>query len=559
MASACVAEGGAYIQCRALDTTGSCAACTPIDFETIQATFPNSLKQKFMLAMSIGPPDSPEFCSSVETNICADYEAAACCCEPEMAEWQKCVVAKDFSVQVGQSVPCEVSCATETAGGGGAGGGGGGGGMNMAIIVVILLILIAGGGGGYFFYRKRQANNSNQSKSKGKSKKKSSSDDSVDDSFQDEKNDEKPKKKGFFSMFTRGSENSTGSDTDSEDSQKRKKKGSKSPKSKKGKNQRDFDDDVPEDIEGGIISDVSSHGANRKKRYEEQDDSISDGYGGKGYNKRGSKNRTPYDSRSPFDDDVSELDNRDLEPRRTRSQGGTELPNRIRDTKKISSRELKSLMREKEESERRMSFIEEEMKTVEDRLARKDREANDLRRDRDEQARHIRELEAMNARLQEGATNRGGRGRSSGHNGGRGGDDDNYQDNNYGNGFSSRSKASISGEEDGPYEDRRGGSNRNMTPRTRGNSSKSLGRRSRSNSNRDLRRSNSGRSLGREGPRRAISRSPSSSRGLGKQASSIRRERSREGLDRGTSHKSTSRSHQNRSKSPRSYLREHDP
>ena len=564
-----------------MDTTGACAVCPPIDFDSIQMTFPNSLKQEFMKAMASGMPNSPEFCATAEANICANYETNACCCEPEMAEWQNCIVQRDLAVSVGQQQPCNGKCALESA------GGGGGGGNMMIIIIMVVLILIGGGGGGFFFYRRRQANSSgrSKSKSKGKSKKKISSDDSLDDSFRDEKI-EKPKKKGFFAIFSKGNETVTGSDTDSQDSYKKKRDGLKSPKGK-NKKRRDYDDLVGEDIEGGMISDVSSsrddraRKSNRKKRYEDAEDSISDAYGGSSYKKHG--NRSPpshYGSRNSYDDEISDLENRDLEIRRDRSYGNG-LPDRISNTKKISSRELKKLMRDKEESDRRMSFMQEEMKTVEDRLARKDREFSDLRRDRDEQERRIQELEALNARLQQESKHARGRGgRSSG---GSNGSDDHYRDNYGNNGYNSRSKASISEEEESYGRD-----GRNNRDRSRQNPSKSLGRSNhgssreqgrsgssrelgrsnhgsnremgRSGSNRDMRRSNSGRSLNRDGSRRNnMSRSPSSTRGLGKQASSMRREQSREKLDR-SGHRKTSRSkNSHRSKSPRSYLRNDEP
>jgi hypothetical protein len=532
-----------------MDSTGECAACAPVNFETIQSTFPAGLNQKFMMSMAYASPGTPEFCGVVQDGICADFEANTCCCDAEMAAWQSCLVKKDFSIAIGQTDPCTVSCALPAA----AGNGGGGGGSMVTIVIVVLLVLVAGGGlGRYLFIRKRRANANGKIVN-----------DSDDDTFKDENG--KSVKGGFFSIFKKGSGTPPGSE--SEDYDREKKKGKKN-----GRNRSEYEMD---DVEhGGLIHDVPhsdeemdadnrrsrrSRNGSRKKRYEEED-SIDNKYGE--YSKDGSQrnsrrpSRSKYNSESEdnFDDDTISEFSKDYGKSRVST---SDLPDKIQSSRKISSRELKELIRDREERSGQLDFMQKEMKNFEERLSLRDREAKDLRRSRADQDRRIRELEAMNARLKQESMSNHSEGSST---------SDAY------GGQSSRSKASM----------REGEDKKNKTDRRRNGRSRSASGRSlmeRSNSSRSLKRQGSNKSLGRQ--QQLNSRSPSSSRGLGKQSSTMRRSASKSklGQDVSTMRRSASKSkleqddpreyskdreegknskkaQASRSKSPRSYLRD---
>ena len=85
--SNCLNEAAAFVQCRAMDTTGKCAACPAVNFDTIQLSFPADLQQTFMMQMAYASPSSPDFCVNVETNVCAAFPGNACCCENEMSNF----------------------------------------------------------------------------------------------------------------------------------------------------------------------------------------------------------------------------------------------------------------------------------------------------------------------------------------------------------------------------------------------------------------------------------------------------------------------------------------
>ena len=480
--STCQDKAGAYVQCRAMDTSGSCFECPPINFETIQASFTESLSQKFMMALAYASPnDSEAFCDVVKDGVCADYAANTCCCGEEITEWQNCLITTDLATAVGQTTPCSIDCAPPP------GPPPKEGGSTMIIVVVIIVLLLGGGlGGGYFYYKKRQAASNTKSRGRDKTEK-----DDGEDEFKDERSSSM--KSGFLSVFGKGSNTPPGSD--SEDNSKNKKNFNREDSMERGGN----------------------------KRYDE-DDSISNKYGDNRYNKLeggsprgGSRKKNSYRDQSFDDDDISDLGNGDLEPRRskygnTRPASTSMLPDKIESTRKISSRELKDIIRDREEKSRKMNYLQDEIAAIEDRLAKRDREAEDLRRDREDQNRRIRELEEMNARLQQAAMN--GNGSVSGSSYGEGG--------GY-NGHSTRSKASMGEEEDSERRERgrEGERERRRNGRSRSASGRSLGG-----------RSTSGRQLQRAGSNRSLARSPSSSRGLGKQASSMRREKSRERLQR---------------------------
>lgn len=540
--SFCIDEGLAFAQCRTMDTTGKCASCAPVNFDTILQTFPMDLKAKFMMTMAYALPGDPSFCPTAQDGICADYASNTCCCEGEFAAWQSCLVEKDFSIGIALSPPCTVAC--ESPAGGGEGGGGGGGSM-VTIVIVIILVLVAGGGlGRYLFIRKRRANANS----------KSIGDYDDDDTFKDESG-KSSLTGGFFSIFKKGSGTPPGSESEDYDRKKRKGK-------KNGRNRSEHDMD---DVEiGGLIPEVPrydedteeddrrarrSRNGSRKKRYEEED-SIDNKYGehskaGIPRNARGSpRSRYTSESEDNFDDDTISEFSKDYGKSRVSS---SDLPDKIQSSRKISSRELKELMRDREERSRQVDFMQQEMRDFEERLSKRDREAEDLRRSRADQDRRIRELEAMNARLKkESMKNHSGRSSTSDHYG----DGDEYGN---GNGHASRSKASI----------REGEDKKSKIEHRRRNG------RSRSASGRSLvERSNSGRSLKRQGSNKSIGnqrhRSPSSSRGLGKQSSSkskskLEQDDPREYSKSRDDRRSSSRNARgSRSKSPRSYLRDGD-
>ena len=109
--SSCSEKGAALIRCRAMDTSGSCFECLPINFETIQASFSESIAKKFMMALAYASPnDTKEFCNVVKDGVCADYGANTCCCGPEITEWQNCLITTDLATAVGQTKPCSIDC-----------------------------------------------------------------------------------------------------------------------------------------------------------------------------------------------------------------------------------------------------------------------------------------------------------------------------------------------------------------------------------------------------------------------------------------------------------------
>jgi hypothetical protein len=118
--------------------------------------------------------------------------------------------------------------------------------------------------------------------------------------------------------------------------------------------------------------------------------------------------------------------------------------------KKISSRELKTIMRDREESSRKLIIMEDEMIEVNVKLNEKDRLTEELRRTKFEQERRIDELELQNERLKsqllEGGS--GGGRKSGGGLGGSGSSHGPYSSNSnrrYPNRSRSRSKSSTRG------------------------------------------------------------------------------------------------------------------
>lgn len=599
----CGAEGQAYTRCRAMDTTGQCATCPPQDMGTIMMDFPVALKSQFMRTMATTSSQSPEFCDNASLGICADYANNACCCEPEFGTWQSCLTEKDFSPEVNLPVPCAVSC---NSGKGGDGGGGGGGSSMTIIAVVAVILLLAVGGGGFFFIRKRRV--AAALKSGGRL-----NDLDDHDEFKDEKDDISPKKRGFGGLFSRGKKddatdgesNELHDDPRSKGRDRNSKRGGnpnnkrdpRTSNSGKRRSSRNVNND--RDIEnGGLPTDLSlsqdeseydqrSKRNNRSKRANEEDDSIDNDYGEDStFGNRGSsprksardKKRDLENSRrnndsfrrsssyKDFDDDISELDNDGLSHRSggaKRTSSG-DLPSKVKSTKKISSRDLKNLMKDREESSRRLNEIQDEMTDFQRRLAKRDREAEELRREREEQARRIKELEAQNQMLQDRSM------RSSSRTGGSRRnlmDDDDY-------GSKSSSKLNYDNDDDDRNRVTGVGRSSRSKASMRQDSSRSLRssskpRQSGRSSSRPRERSRSGtRTLERSGDRRPQSRSPSSTRGLGKQASTRSIGRSASSVKRGESRdrESSRRSsaaerssvRKTRSRSPRSYLRDED-
>jgi len=229
----CQAESMAFVQCRAMDTTGMCRSCDPITFDTIELTFSAGLRQKFMASQAYAQMNSPEFCGVAQDAICADYEEYACCCATEVDAWQSCLV-ENFSVSAGLPVPCTVSCAAEADAGDGCDPGGGS--MLVVIIGVLCVLAIRGGAGGFFWWRKRKAAIEN-----GDEKSFGSNSDDDENNFKDEKGgrsskkadkkDDKKKKGGIFSRdkkeVPRGSDDDDDDDDDQDDRKNKKKNNGK--------------------------------------------------------------------------------------------------------------------------------------------------------------------------------------------------------------------------------------------------------------------------------------------------------------------------------------------
>lgn len=580
---ACVGEGFQFLQCRAADADGLCVAnmCSPVDLESILQTYPEAVKSEVLMASAFVTPDNPEFCGYVEEGMCSNYEADTCCCSTEMLAWQKCLLNSDPV-----SKPCTVDCpalalAQQSVGGGGEGGSEGGGG-SMMIVVVLVVLALAGGGGFFLYRRKRMAN--------GKV---------VGDG--DDDNQNKPEKGGCFSGFrskSNGVVTPPGSDIEDRDGRNRKSRNSRR-SNNKSRNHREFPDDIEQ---GGLLSDVSlleddtsrfSRTSGDRKRYDDDDEESfannNNKYGEskKNGNPRGSRRsydddndrrqRSKYNPSSNMekfedeDDNVSDLDPGDLEHPTSRNSGRVRnsttrsyrsasskddvLPPNIQSSRKISSRDLKNILKDQAESSHRLSSMEDEVMTLEDRLSRKDRQAAELRQEHEDQRRRIQELEVLNARLTEQNSRPSASStshRSSSHS---------RQTNNH-QGQVSRSKASMGDENYSEH----------SIPRSRSgvaldSDHSSYGNRSR----RQRSRSGSGRSLGRSGPSRPKSHSPSSSRGLGKQSSAMRRRETSRERDSNIGKPSSSKQRREispkresrgkssnrrlgRSKSPRTYL-----
>lgn len=584
MALSCTSVGFQFVSCKSNDADGSCASnmCGPVDFESILVTYPESIQTEYMMAQAFATTDDPEFCGFVEEGICSNYEADTCCCSDELLAWQKCLLNSGMVEK-----PCTVDCPNlammqELNGGDDfaldGGESGGGGGSMMIIIVVITILALVGGGGFYIYRRKRMAHG----KVGG-------------DSEDDDQN--KPQKTGFFSLFrfkSDGSITPPGSATEERDDKSKKSRNSRRSYDRKDKNRTDFPNDIEQ---SGILSDVSlledetsrmSRASGNRHRYNGDDDEGSFSNNNKKKYGESKKNRNPrgrdrrqrskYDHGSNvdnFEDEdsvVSEIDPRDLEPRNSSrarnnpsrnyrsasSQDGV-LPAKIQSTRKISSRDLKNILKDQAESSRRLNFMEEEVMTLEERLTQKDRQAAELRLEHEEQKRRIQELEALNARLQ--VENPRSSASCSSSSRSRNEDYSNPQ------GHVSRSKASMGDDNYSEQGRSRSGIGADSDHSSYGNRGRR--HRSRSGSNRNLGRSGSNRSLGRSGPSRPTSRSPSSSRGLGKQSSHMRRREMSRERDRDTGKsskqrreisreresrgKSSNRRH-GRSKSPRNYL-----
>lgn len=100
----CLDQSRAYTMCRAMDK--DCRnKCPPVDFETVQDTFPAALAQKFMMTLANATLTSPHFCNSFMENVCADFTEETCCCKKEVVEWQDCLIAQDFPDMFEQNYP----------------------------------------------------------------------------------------------------------------------------------------------------------------------------------------------------------------------------------------------------------------------------------------------------------------------------------------------------------------------------------------------------------------------------------------------------------------------
>merc|ERR1711971_402113 len=198
-----------------------------------------------------------------------------------------------------------------------------------------------------------------------------------------------------------------------------------------------------------------------------------------------------------------------------------QLPSTFRLSKKISSRELKSIVRNHEESSRRMGLMEDEMENVIAKLNGTNRVTEDLTKEKLDQQRRIKELEAQNEKLRSelsSTRNLAAGGGGSSH-GGYNNDGSSHNRRSYSR-QSSRSKRSVFREihMNDEQEDAEGASCDNNL----NNSSIHSRTRSRSRSRRSLTKSvPSSRSLHRSKSRERLSR------GVDRQASMKRRSASR--------------------------------
>eukprot|EP00751_Fragilariopsis_kerguelensis_P026790 CAMPEP_0170867602 /NCGR_PEP_ID=MMETSP0734-20130129/22941_1 /TAXON_ID=186038 /ORGANISM="Fragilariopsis kerguelensis, Strain L26-C5" /LENGTH=721 /DNA_ID=CAMNT_0011244973 /DNA_START=67 /DNA_END=2233 /DNA_ORIENTATION=- len=466
-ANACSAEKMAAVQCVGMDTTGSCTTCG-IQMETLGMIFPAEVNNGFMATQAYAVPGAPEYCTMSEETICTGYESSySCCCQDPLAAWQNCIVEKELSVNMNIVPACTVSC------GGGSdskkGGGDGSSSMGIIVVVVVVILLIIGGLGGFFFYRRRRAkaiDQDQEEKKKGDKKNRKDylfcfrqhNDDDDDDDEDD--NDKKKKKRGNKrddddSYDARAIDEFDYEDEYDNDKKKKGNKMKKTPNSKKKQNTKkeksggnsSHSKTMRTDIEEGFSTrSLSSNSEERGgkdyddySRQDHQDDNSQSSsmspehVPSKSYRMKLSNNDDDYD-----DDDDDNYDNHNRSARDRKQDESRNNKNRKsarsiktleesdvstlgssskqRLPKKISSKELKSIMKDREESSRRLMIMEDEMDEVTAKLDKKDRikknykdknwrtivglknfSSNCYANDRD---RRIEELEAQNRKLQ---------------------------------------------------------------------------------------------------------------------------------------------------------------
>mmetsp|Transcript_25130 Transcript_25130/g.44012 ORF Transcript_25130/g.44012 Transcript_25130/m.44012 type:complete len:499 (+) Transcript_25130:44-1540(+) len=387
----CDSFKSAAIQCVAMDTTGSCASC--IDLESFATDFPKDIKTLFASTQAFAIPGTSQFCSVANDRICAEVEGNwSCCCKEEVAAYQNCLVEQVYSAELSLPQPCSSVCG---------GSGSGSGGFPVGIVAGIAVVAIVAAGLAWFFCRRRRmrAAAAKSDDDMGSHK------DAVEDAP--------------LNDLEEGVNTSISNDSDERSDKHKRYKERKSRhnhEDSKGKETTNIEDPTPAMITSAQIDDeekddrhdlskqVSSTARHKKHAIEQWHKS-----------KKAGSNRSLESFMSGEDAGMTD---EDLASDEESSVGERKKPSRIsskknlRDEdrdgsrsektklpKKISSRDLSRIMKDSAESTKRVTQLEDEKARVEDRLARADREAEALRREREENQRLIEELSAQNKLL----------------------------------------------------------------------------------------------------------------------------------------------------------------
>lgn len=441
----------AAIQCAASDMTGQCAQC--VNIETLPTDFPETITQLFASGQAFAVPGSDQFCQVVNDRICQDYSTQYGCCEDacgsQMGAFRTCVFEQVAPANIGLPTPCTDTCgkAAEPSGGGTSTG------LIAAcatVGVLVLLVLLL------FWYcrRKRRlaaaGDGATGLAAKGDDEEAPSldeSEDDDDDSVDDEEQGRGGKKVAQKRDVT-GSTNGSGDTSESEDSQQgpsqREIQLAQEKRMHELRQQQQMQALEQQRLQQEHLLRLRQQEQLKLQHQQEQREAATPGGDmamgmalTAGSQQRSKTTSSTSDSDSQSERSIekaplaggpsvarekkhaieewqqakrrgSKQDLKDFEENRsahsTRSSSRVKSSKSIKSAsdhkpKRISSRDLSQIIKERSEKALRVNELEDEKAEMEDSLAKAKREAESLRHERELAARRIAELEAQNRKL----------------------------------------------------------------------------------------------------------------------------------------------------------------
>ena len=142
-----------------LQAAEACITADPITCSCFSRPFAENLRndvgESYKSTLAFDVPNSPEFCSSVNNNVCNYMSTKSCCCNEETTALADCLYQNELNLKFGV-LECQHNCGDNDGAAGGVGGG-----SNLMIIVLVsvmaALLLCCGGGCYYYFFRCKKA------------------------------------------------------------------------------------------------------------------------------------------------------------------------------------------------------------------------------------------------------------------------------------------------------------------------------------------------------------------------------------------------------------------